>query len=193
MPFLFHMASEKQFRRCYRSFFLVSLLHQMLRGKKVEYTVDRNKFKFKHLPQYAEFLLNNKLEEFVTVGIRFCREEDLPMLKPLSKMPESELVKASLDSNRQILTALQNGTIPDFIENNLKNWVNNKLGIIDKTEIAAEDLTLAYYIRRRLFAHFLYSYVQNTVLHQQIIAEVDAYTTHEELITLKVYLEMQKD
>ena len=158
----------------------------------MEYTVDKKHFQFKHLPAYASFLLNKKLEEFVTVGIRFAREVDLPMLKPLAKIPEGELVKLSLDSNRLILTALTDGTISDFIRDNLKNWAENKLEIIDKNEIEPEDLTLAYFIRRKLFAHFLYSYTPNTALHQVIISEVDVYTTYEELATWKVYFDLHR-
>jgi hypothetical protein len=157
-----------------------------------DYQVDRKKLKFQHLPAYADFLLKNKLEEFVTVGIRFAREEDLPMMKPLSKIPESELVKHSIQSNKEILQHLVAGTIGEFIDLNIQRWVDNKLDVIDKNEVQAEDLTLAFYIRRKLFSYFLYSYTKNTVLHQQIIAEVDLYTTLEELLTLKVYLDIQQ-
>src|ERR1700741_4876002 len=94
--------------------------------------VDETLFNFKYLPDYADYILNKQLEEFVTVGIRFCRELDLPMLRPLAKMPEKELVKLSLESNRQILTALKEGRIAEQIEENLNNWVTNKLEIIDR-------------------------------------------------------------
>jgi hypothetical protein len=62
-------------------------------------------FKFQYLPDFAKFLLENKVEEFIQVGIRFCREVDLPMLRPLSKMPEKDLVALSLESNRLMLSA----------------------------------------------------------------------------------------
>jgi len=144
-------------------------------------------FKFKYLPDYASYLLKNKLEEFVLVGIRFSREIDLPLLKPLAKLSEQELVKISVDSNRETLNAIREGQIAEHIEINLKNWVENKL-IVDKGEIAAEDLTLAFYVKRKMFTYFLYSYTPNTALHQLIVSEIDTYTTYEELAMLKVYL-----
>ncbi len=64
--------------------------------------------------------------------------------------------------------------------------------MIDKNEIVAEDLILAYHIRRKLFSYFLYGYTPNAVVQQLIISEVDVYTTQEELLTLKVYLDMHK-
>ncbi len=156
-------------------------------------SVDKSKFKFRYLPDYADHILKNKLEEFVTVSIRFCRELDLPMLKPLAKMPEKELVALSLESNRQILEGLVKGTISDLIENNLNTWTNNKLEVLDKSEIAIEDMTLGYYIRRKTFAHFLYGYTVSAPIQQAITAEVDAYTSMEELISLKTYVEIQNE
>ncbi len=155
--------------------------------------VNKALFKFEYLPAYADYILRNKLEEFVLIGIRFSRELDLPMLKPLAKLSEKELVAISLESNRQILTDLVNGNIGNFIENNLNAWIENKLGIIDRKEIIAEDLVLAYYIRRKLFSYFLYGYTQSAPIQQLIINEVDFYTSQEELLSLKVYIGMQKE
>lgn len=154
--------------------------------------VDTALFNFKYLPAYADYLLQNHLEEYVTIGIRFCRELDLPMLKSMAKMPEKELVKHSVDSNKQTLTALKEGTIAEQIEKNLGKWVENKLEVIDKFEIEAEDLTLAYHIRRKLFSYFLYRYNQSAPIQLSIFNEVDVYTSMEELIFLKAYLEIQQ-
>ncbi|MGZ4033676.1 MAG: hypothetical protein ACXVPU_12810 [Bacteroidia bacterium] len=158
-----------------------------------EFKIDKTVFKFKYLQDYASFLLNNKLEEYVTVGIRFCREVDLPMLRPLAKLSEKELITLSLDSNKEILSALVNDSIADFIEKNINRWISNNLGIIDRYEIVPEDLTLAFFLRRKIFSHFLDSYTKNVVLQKLIIAEVDVYTTQEELISLKAYIGIQKE
>ncbi|MES2568123.1 MAG: hypothetical protein V4565_14710 [Bacteroidota bacterium] len=166
----------------------------------MEFFIDKNKFVFEHLPKYAEYLLAHQLDEFVTIGIRFAREIELPLMKPLSKLPEEELVKMSLDSNKLQLQALINNTYADFIEFNLNNWVNNQLGtikdgkgVVDKSEVLAEDLTLAFYIRRKLFSYFLYGYTQNVSIRQLIINEVDQFTTYEELASLKLFFKMQKE
>jgi hypothetical protein len=155
--------------------------------------VNKKLFKFIYLPAYAAFLLENKLEEFVIVGIRFSREIDLPILKPLAKYSEAELVAVSLESNRQVLRALITGNIAAHIEENINKWIANKLGVLDKSEIVAEDLTLAFFIRRKIFSYFLDSYTKNLVEQKFIIAEVDVYTTQEELISYKAYLGMQAE
>jgi len=157
------------------------------------YTVDKSIFKFQYLPEYADFILKNKLEEFVTVGIRFCREVDLPLLKPLAKLSEKELVSLSIESNRQILSSLASNRVGDLIETNVNNWVKNKIDIIDKNQVVAEDLTLVYFIRRKLFSYFLDSYTKNLVEQKFIIGEVDVYTTQEELISYNAYFQIQKE
>lgn len=159
----------------------------------IKVQVDKSKFEFKYLPAYADYLLKNHLEEYVKVSIRFCRALDLPMLKPLSKISEQDLIKLSIESNRVTLNSLRDSTIARHIEENLNKWIENKLGFIDRSEIAAEDLTLVYHIRRKTFSYFLYGYTQSAAVQQLVINEVDVYTSMEELLSLKVYLELQKE
>jgi hypothetical protein len=158
-----------------------------------KYIVNRDIFKFKYLPDYADFILKNKLTEFVTVGIRFCREVDLPLLKPLSKFSEKELVELSIDSNRQILQALSKNEIDLHIEENIKKWDDNKIGPINREDVSAEDLTLGFFLRRKIFAYFLDAYTKNVVEQKFIIGELDVYTSQEELISYHIYIKMQQE
>ncbi|MES2681387.1 MAG: PAS domain-containing protein [Bacteroidota bacterium] len=159
----------------------------------VEYKINHDAFTLKYLPEFADYLLKNKLKDFVTVGIRFSREADLPLLKPLSRFSEDELVALSIDSNKEILEAISINKVADLIEINTKKWVENSLGIIDKDELSAEDLTLGFFLRRKIFAYFLDGYTKNVVLQKFIIAELDNYTTQEEMISYNIYLKMQQE
>ncbi len=159
----------------------------------IKYVVNKEIFKFKYLPDYADFLLKNKLTEFVTIGIRFCREVDLPLLKPLSKFSEQELVELSMESNRQILISLAKNDIANHIEENIKKWEANSIVGIDKEDVIAEDLTLGFFLRRKIFAYFLDTYTKNVVEQKFIIAELDVFTTQEELIAYGVYIKTQQE
>jgi hypothetical protein len=159
----------------------------------LNFKVDKELFKFVYLPDYASFILKNILTEFITVGIRFSREADLPLLKPLGKLTEKELVELSMESHKEILKALSENKIGEYIEVHAKKWISNSIGIIDKDDIVAEDLTLVFYLRRKLFAHFLDQYTKNVVEQKYIIAELDFYTTHEELLSYNIYLKMQQE
>jgi hypothetical protein len=159
----------------------------------MNYLVNKDTFKFKYLPDYADYILKNKLKEFVTVGIRFCREVNLPLLKSLSKFSEEELVIMSLDSNQKMLKALSNNSTYDLIQENIKQWEANAIKGIDKADVLAEDLTLGFFIRRKIFAYFLDSYTKNVVEQKFIIGELDVFTTHEELISYNVYIKIQQE
>jgi hypothetical protein len=115
------------------------------------------------------------------------------MLKPLAKVPEDELVKLSMESNKIILQALSENKIAPQIELNINNWIDNKIQYLDQSEVNAEDLTLAYHIRRKLFSYFLYGYTQSAPIQLSIINEVDVYSSMEELISLRAYFLIQKE
>src|SRR5687768_1948925 len=153
--------------------------------------VNKALFKFKYIPEYAEFILHQKLEEFVLVAIRFSREANLPLLQPLAKYSEAELAAMSTESNRQLLKALVENRVGDFVEESLQKWVDNTLELVDQHDITSEDLILTFSLRRKIFAFFLDAYTKNLVEQKFIIAELDTYTTGEEMLSLNIFLALQ--
>ncbi|MDF2449542.1 MAG: hypothetical protein K0R26_2046 [Bacteroidota bacterium] len=158
----------------------------------------KSALKFQYIPDYANFLLNNKLEEFVLVGIRFCREVDLPMMRPLSKLSEKDLVTMSMDTNKELLEALAHNKVVTLVEKNLLSYKNNQIvdkkgqKILDRSEVLAEDIILGTRVKRKMFNFFLQSYTQNAVVHTLIMDEMDHYTTHEQLLTSKVLIDLSR-
>jgi hypothetical protein len=155
-------------------------------------------FKFRYIPDFSNYILNHKLEEFVTVGIRFCREVDLPMMRSLAKLSEKQLTELSLESNREMLTALADNNIGPIIKKNISNFIHNEIKdtegktLLDQSEVLAEDIILIFYLRRKLFNFFLHAYTQNAVVHMLIAAELDFYTTQEQLLTTKAIIDIRK-
>lgn len=158
-----------------------------------EFSINKERFNFNHLPAYAEFLLKNKLREFTVINIRFCREADIPLLKPLAKFSDEELANISEKSNQDRLKALANQTIVEFIIKAADAWTNNQLKIIQKEEIVAEDLTVGFHIRRKVLGYFLDSYTQDRALQKFITTEIDVYTTQEELLFYGIYMKIQQE
>lgn len=150
-------------------------------------------FSFTYLHDYARYLVENHLDEFVLVGIRFSREAELPLLKPLSKFSEEELVKLGRESNRKLLTALAENKYAAHLEESSKKWLDNSMVILDREEVLVEDITMGFYLRRKIFSHFLDVYTKNVVLQKFIIAEVDKCTTKEELNSYSLYLHTQQE
>jgi hypothetical protein len=154
-------------------------------------------FKFQYLPDFASFLLNNKLDELVLTSIRFCRDADLPMMRPLSRMSEEVLVEGTRETNRAFLAALAVNDIEPLMEERIKQVVDNNFKdkegnrYIDNSEIMSEDLILGFYLRRKVFIHFLHAYTKNLALHMLIVEELDYFTTYEHVATAKALLVVQ--
>jgi hypothetical protein len=143
--------------------------------------------------------LKNKLEEFTTVGIRFCREADLPMMRPLAKIKEADLVAMSVESNKEFLEALSTNAVGPLVEKRLDLFIKNEMvdkkgnKILDRSEILAEDIIMGTRLKRKMFTFFLQSYTQNAVVHTLIMDEIDNYTTLEQLLTSKALIDLRKE
>lgn len=155
--------------------------------------IETDKLNFKFIPGFAAFLLKEKFEDFVKVSLQLSREENLPILKNLTSYSEEQLMELGKFSNTELLTALAQNNVRPFIENSLTNWVTNRLVIIDKDQIATEDITLGAYIRRKIFRSFLKEYTTDEASMQDIIEELDRFTTESELLTYNAYINFQQE
>ncbi|HEX9979732.1 MAG TPA: PAS domain-containing protein [Flavobacterium sp.] len=155
--------------------------------------VKPEKFNFKHLPEYAAFVLREKLAEYSNSALRFSREEDLPLLKPLSKFSDSDLMAISIESSRVILEALAGNRIHLHIQQSVNKWITNQLEVIDKDEVVAEDITLVAFIRRKALSCFISDYTDDHELKKKLIREIDTFTTREELVSYNAYIKMQQE
>lgn len=134
----------------------------------------------------------------MTVGIRFCREAELPLMKPLERVPERDLVQMSIESNRELLEALATNNVAPLIEQRLRIFLNNEMvnlqgqKVLDRSEIITDDFVLGTHVKRKMFYFFLQSYTQNAVVHTLIMNEMDIYTTKELLITFHALIEHRR-
>ncbi len=159
----------------------------------MEVKAKQYKWIYNVLPVYARWILENKLNEFVLLSIQLCRKEELPLIAHLSRFSDEELVGFSTESNIQSLTGLAENTIEQHIFEQLKKWIDNKLGFVEQDEIVAEDLSIGQLIKRRGFYEFLDEYTTDKSLIKALIFEIDSYTSQEELIFYKTYIDLQQD
>lgn len=111
----------------------------------------------------------------------------------MSKYSEAEIVAISLTSYTEMLESLAQNNSATYVENSVQKWISNKMIVVDREDITAEDLSLVFYIRRKAFSHFLDIYTKNIVLQKFIIAELDVFTSQHELVSVNVYLQMQNE
>jgi PAS domain S-box-containing protein len=150
------------------------------------------KLKFKYFPAYAQFLLDNNLEEFAAKMLQLSREVNLPLLKLFKSYPEEQLIKLGIQNTRDSLTFCAANKGKELIEHSIKMWLNNEIPMISRDLIVADDITLVSFVRRKAFRDFLFLYTNDFIAYRNIMEEIDQFTTELETIFLNVLLNRQQ-
>lgn len=146
-----------------------------------ELTKRQEKLDFTLLPDYAGFLLREKLKEFSAAMLKISREEKIPILKYFETLSEEQIVSVSIETSREILKYLAQNKVQDYITINQKNWVENQFPYLLQTEnILAEDIVKLSFIRRKVFRQFLPDYTDDHTQWCGIMEEIDYLTTAQE-------------
>jgi signal transduction histidine kinase len=104
-------------------------------------------YRYKHLPAFAKFILDNHLDGFVRDQLRFSREMDIPILQQLKHLTDEDIVAFSKISAKEYFTYLCNNQGKEHIQMSLEKWRQDQLQVIGKFEITAEDITTINYVR----------------------------------------------
>lgn len=152
-----------------------------------------NKLKFEFFPAYADFILRNKLDEFMKVALAYSKKEDLSLMKFLGSYTEQQLIEIGRVSNAEMLDAIAKNETSAYIDFALDLWIKNQLPVIDKGQIATDDITMGAFVRRKVFRFFLKEYTNDEAMMLKILEEVDRFTTQTELLSYNVFIEIQQE
>ena len=145
---------------------------------------------FEHLPGFAAYLLKERLAEFSHYQLELSRELEIPLLKQLQKLDAGQLEQMVIDSNRTFLAYLAQNKATEQIDEAVQMWQNNQLPQIDKYQVNAEDITLAGYVRKKTFLHFLPHYSQQLQEALELVAEIDTYNTASQTAFTNTYISL---
>lgn len=152
-----------------------------------------NKRNLIYLPEYANYILTSKFEEFVIELIKLSKEEELPLLKYFSKYSMEELLEIGKSSNIELLDMLSKNQLGSYIEKSTADFINNMLPKIDREEVLAEDITIISLIRRRAFRNFLNEFAASPQHFNKVMEEVDVFTAATEMASFNAYLRIQQE
>ena len=145
------------------------------------------------LPDYASYLLKERLHDFVKMLYQISMGLDIPLLKYFSGMDEKEIIRLSTDGNIKLLTSIKNNAISDYIHESKNNWLRNQLPIITRTDVIADDIGLINYARKKAFRELLVDYTDNAHERLKIIDEIDRLILNLESALYKTYLSIQQE
>jgi PAS domain S-box-containing protein len=149
--------------------------------------------RFRHLPAYARFLLDHKLEKFVAASLRISQQLDVPLLRYFKAWPEEQLMAMGMESNTRLLTAIIQGKVNDYLEESLRSWKDNQLPIVQSDDIVIEDISKVNFIRRQVFRQFLSEYSPDPQVYVAIMDEVDFFTLTGEESYYKTLFELKEE
>ena len=148
---------------------------------------------FTDFKTYAQFLLNNYLDELGKDLVKKAHEANLPVLKLLAaKLSEEEIIQLSKKGLAEdILKPVVNGSPFDQIKKGIENWKANAI-IIPKDQLFIEDVTSVNNTRKRALLSFINYYDCSKEVLINLIKEIDDFFEISINMGLKAYEEIQR-
>src|SRR5664279_1029527 len=148
---------------------------------------------FNHLPDYARFLYENRIQALALEQYRISRELKIPLLSHFSDFSKAQLLEFSEQGLRKVLAALAANQAVEYIEHSVQNWMNNSIPQLSRNQISPEDISLLSYIRCKLFRDSLPFYTADQKLSIQLMEEVNAFTSVSDSVSIRTLLNMQQE
>jgi PAS domain S-box-containing protein len=153
----------------------------------------QSKLKPEHFPAYAQFLLENHLDEFVKEQLSISREMNIPVLKYFENLPEEELLKISMQSVADMFQSIATHDIENYIKLASDKWIANRLPVVERDQVVADDIALSGTIRKKTLTKFLPYYTNDLHLILKIIDEIDQFILNYELMFFNVFNNLQEE
>jgi PAS domain S-box-containing protein len=128
---------------------------------------------YAHLPAFASYVLQQKLDEFIKDLLTFSREMNIPLLRYLSHYSEEQIVALSKTTSSEYLSYLANNQAKEQLINSFTKWYNDQLQVIGKFEIDIEDVTVLNYIRGKALKRRIPGYEVTSEIKFKLFEEID--------------------
>jgi signal transduction histidine kinase len=155
--------------------------------------VGEQELKFKYLPAYAEYLLNNKLEDYVRHAVKNAIEMDIPILRFFKHLTEEQMLEMSMKSTADFFNVIINNNIKEYVRESVKRWAENQLPSISRDQVVAEDITMGTYLRKQGLMYFLPLYAPRTEDALEIVREIDRYHLETESASFHAFMDIQQE
>ncbi|MDB5281673.1 MAG: sensor signal transduction histidine kinase, partial [Bacteroidota bacterium] len=145
------------------------------------------------LPDYAKYLQESKLNEFVEVAISLSQQVELPLLKYIDAKSQEKLIEISVGRARLLLEHMVQNNLIAYLDDTRAQWKTGQLPLSESYTLVVDDITRGVYIRKKTFLHFLPEYTSDISLSLSIISELDEYFLRVESSFFKAFVSQQYD
>ncbi len=148
---------------------------------------------FKWLPEYAQFLKENRIPELAAEQSRLFYELNIPLLGYFAHLSLEELLEFGSRGIGQLLEALSVNQAAEYIERSVQKWISNKIPEVSSNQISPEDISIFSFVRSKLFRDSLPYYTRDLNLGIQLMEEVNAFTSAMDTISIQTLLSVQQE
>ncbi|MGZ3844818.1 MAG: PAS domain-containing protein [Flavisolibacter sp.] len=149
--------------------------------------------KLSYLPTYAQYLLQTRLDDYCMYQLAVLEEMEIPVLRFFEKVKPEERAQIARERAKDFLSFLADNQAKQQIESSLKQWQENRLPLVLKENIVAEDITSIAHLRKRCLTHFLSDYTPHLNDAIELIKEIDFFLTNAVDAHISLYLTMLKE
>lgn len=145
-----------------------------------------------YLPSFAEYILQQRFDDFVAAHLRLSEEMTIPLMKFLGKLTVEQKYEMTKKSAEELLTTLSQNRAGLYIKNGVKKWTDNMLPLLKKEDIVAEDITVIMHLRKRTFLQFLPEFAKSPDQFVKLIQEIDLFIFNAETTYTNTYINLLK-
>jgi PAS domain S-box-containing protein len=148
---------------------------------------------FSKLNDFAKFVLDHHLDEYVRFMFELAKECELPVWRLLGNIPNNRLFVFELFNSKKFLNGIINGDPAKFNYYEIDKFINDNLDFVRKDEILFNDIILVSQIRRRAFNKFIPLYTHDLNLALELVDKVDKFIISCEMGMLEAFFQYQEE
>jgi PAS domain S-box-containing protein len=151
-------------------------------------------YRYKHLPGFAQFILDHHLTQFVNEQLELSLRLHIPVVTNLlQRISKEELLKFSIKTSAVYLSYLKENKAYDQIKDSSNKWLEDQLEMIGKFQIVGQDITLINYVRQQAFRNFIPRYTNNVQQALELSNEIDTLMLGATTTAVDIYVNILKD
>lgn len=151
-------------------------------------------YRYKHLPGFAQLILESHHTAFVQEQLRLGFELKIPILVVLAqKFSEEEILELSKKSSAEYLGYLRDNKAYEQIRLSSEKWLKDQLEIIGKFQILAKDITLVSYVRQQAFKSFIPCFTRDLNQALELSSEIDTLMLGANTTATDIYVNILKE
>lgn len=144
----------------------------------------------KLLPEFAQFVLNQHYEDFLSISFQLMHELNVPLLSYFSEIEARKLANIS---NTELLLYLAQNNPSAHIQKAIDRWKSDQLRTLKRNEIVVDDITRVGYSRKLAFLKFIPVFTNDANQVLELIKEIEFYILEYTSATFKAFVEIMDD